>query len=873
MPHAGRPHTRSTEDQGAAPARRRQTWPRPAVAAGLLLLVAALLSRGWVLSQYLAEHPLARTVRGDAGVYWEMAGRVAAGHFVQDGPFLSVPLYPYALAVIRAAGGGLTTVFIAQMLLHLVTAALLGLLATRRMGAAVGFAAAAVFLLLEEPLFYATRVLPSTLQLFLIASLLLAADRFRAGPGHPAALLTAALLGLVCLVYPPALAMIPLLALWVWWRCRSTPVDEHGEATATGTPPASPGGRPRCSPPAVMCGLLAAGVCLLVVSPATLHNWRACGEFIPITAHAGITFRQGNAAGADGRYTPIAGVRAIRELMHEDTARVYTAETGRAGSYRQIDRFFLRRGVAYLAADPLRAAGLVVRKAYWFLSGRHYADLYLMTLEWKDGLFGSVRVAPVPTAWLMGPALAGLLLWRRAGRPTAIDLAALLLPLLIVAAFWYSPRYRLPVVPPLVLASVAALAAAGQAGWSRKPDLARVAVTAALLALSVAAGPINAARGFDDAEQYRADHECVLGQAYARLGAYEEAIACFQRAHQIRPGEPASLIGLATSYEQAGLLDQASQAWQAAAAAEPHNIEARLARGMLELNRGQPAAAQGIFERCLQLDPHHAAAHVGIWVARSRQGDNSEDAVEHLEEALRLDPGNALAHSEYGILLVQRGEQGQAEHHFRRATELEPGKAEGHYNLGVLLMDTGRPAEAAACFQQALELDPTYEKARVQLAALAGRPAQRPTEAQLRRAIEAEPGNDRLYSELAGMLHARGDLAGAVDVLRQGVSRAADPAVISIELAWLLATTREDALRDGAEAVRLVEAVLDRLADPPPAFLDVYAAALAEAGRYDDAAEQATRAAQAASQAGEQRLAETIAQRAAAYRARRPHRQ
>jgi len=112
-----------------------------------------------------------------------------------------------------------------------------------------------------------------------------------------------------------------------------------------------------------------------------------------------------------------------------------------------------------------------------------------------------------------------------------------------------------------------------------------------------------------------------------------------------------------------------------------------------------------------------------------------------------------------------------------------------------------------------------------------------------------------------------------VDVLRQGVSRAADPAVISIELAWLLATTREDALRDGAEAVRLVEAVLDRLADPPPAFLDVYAAALAEAGRYDDAAEQATRAAQAASQAGEQRLAETIAQRAAAYRARRPHRQ
>ena len=56
------------------------------------------------------------------------------------------------------------------------------------------------------------------------------------------------------------------------------------------------------------------------------------------------------------------------------------------------------------------------------------------------------------------------------------------------------------------------------------------------------------------------------------------------------------------------------------------------------------------------------------------------------------------------------------------------------------------------------------------------------------------------------------------------------------ELAWLLATSKQAQLRDGKRAVELARSACNLSGWKVPGLFDTYAAALAEAGRFEDAA-------------------------------------
>ena len=88
---------------------RALTAPPIPLLAALLVLDAALLAfgalRAWDASPFLTR-PI-----GDALEYWEWAGRIADGRLIGETPFLSAPLYPYFLGLLRALGAELPAVF------------------------------------------------------------------------------------------------------------------------------------------------------------------------------------------------------------------------------------------------------------------------------------------------------------------------------------------------------------------------------------------------------------------------------------------------------------------------------------------------------------------------------------------------------------------------------------------------------------------------------------------------------------------------------------------------------------------------------------------------------------------------------------------
>ena len=128
-----------------------------------------------------------------------------------------------------------------------------------------------------------------------------------------------------------------------------------------------------------------------------------------------------------------------------------------------------------------------------------------------------------------------------------------------------------------------------------------------------------------------------------------------------------------------------------------------------------------------------------------------------------------------------------------------------------------------------------------------------------------------MYANAAANFYRAQRPAEAVLLYRTALADRLDPNLATY-LAWVLATCKVDALRDGAEAVRWAEQAAR--ADPSSAtYLNTLAAALAEQGRYPEAvrtAEAALAAARRANDAGTAKLTEA---RLEAYRAGRPWRE
>ncbi len=132
--------------------------------------------------------------------------------------------------------------------------------------------------------------------------------------------------------------------------------------------------------------------------------------------------------------------------------------------------------------------------------------------------------------------------------------------------------------------------------------------------------------------------------------------------------------------------------------------------GRLHHHSGQTVAAWQAFERAIELDPKNADAHeqLGMLYVGSKQ---KELAVRHLEEAARLDPTRWRARNALGVLADAGGDYQRAIGHYEAALEQHPQSAMLLTNLGYSHYLTGDLDEAERLFLVAIGLDQNYEPA------------------------------------------------------------------------------------------------------------------------------------------------------------------
>jgi hypothetical protein len=138
-------------------------------------------------------------------------------------------------------------------------------------------------------------------------------------------------------------------------------------------------------------------------------------------------------------------------------------------------------------------------------------------------------------------------------------------------------------------------------------------------------------------------------------------------------------------------------------------------------------------------------------------------------------------------------------------------------------------------------------------------------------AVQIEPGFIEEKNQIAYDRYARGDYAGAIDCFRVALQTHPHSPALLNNLAWLLATCPEAALRNGPEAVQFAEKACQLTDQPAAAPVVTLGAAYAEAGRFDAAVAAAEKADVLAEQLDQPDLLRKNRELLELYRAHRPY--
>jgi arylsulfatase A-like enzyme/Flp pilus assembly protein TadD len=290
---------------------------------------------------------------------------------------------------------------------------------------------------------------------------------------------------------------------------------------------------------------------------------------------------------------------------------------------------------------------------------------------------------------------------------------------------------------------------------------------------------------------------------------------------------------------------------------------------LTEQNKLEPAIE--LFERAVEQKPDFSAAWNDLGLMLHRLG-RDEEAVEKYREAVRLAPDASFYRTNLGNALVAIGRLDEAEEQFRIVSIKEPDTADAWNGLGNVFSDRGDLHQAADMYERAIFLNPKvphfyYNLGRVRylqeryeeaLQAYGRALAIRPDYAnaywnignallrlgRIDDAIDAyahmlrlDPGKAPIAIELGVLLAGRHDERRAIDMFRRVIQYAPGNVTAANNLAWLLATASDASLRNGEEALRLAEKLVEQAKPRHPGLLDTLAAARAEAGQFERAAE------------------------------------
>jgi predicted O-linked N-acetylglucosamine transferase (SPINDLY family) len=311
-----------------------------------------------------------------------------------------------------------------------------------------------------------------------------------------------------------------------------------------------------------------------------------------------------------------------------------------------------------------------------------------------------------------------------------------------------------------------------------------------------------------------ADIRANLGNVYKFLNQLDSARLCYEKSTQLDPKNPAHWLQLGQLQSELGLYKDALTSISRSIDLDGSVCEAHLAKCVALIATEDYASAEVFCLRAIQIEPQNAVAFCNLGVVLRRRGKLAE-AVDQLKRAIALKPNFFEAHLNLGTVLMALGNFEAALTEYQKTLAINAQSAEAHSNYGALLFRLERYAEAEQSLLRSISINPNLATARNNLGLVLGATRRMPEAVKaFEIAIELKPEYVDAYVNLGGVLKDMGRIDESLQALRRALTIDPDCLIAHSNLLFInnyVADQPADSLLFAAR--RYGEAVL-RLATP-----------------------------------------------------------
>ena len=339
----------------------------------------------------------------------------------------------------------------------------------------------------------------------------------------------------------------------------------------------------------------------------------------------------------------------------------------------------------------------------------------------------------------------------------------------------------------------------------------------------------------------------------------------------------------------------------------PQNAEPVRARGLLHADMGKPEPALADLNKAVELDPENATTYQAqAWILSDLK--RFDEALVSLDKAQQLKPGSVAPLTMRVQIHVQQKNMDAALRDLNLAHSRQP------KNVVVLLLranlyhELDKPEKALADVDKAIELRPDFDRARrlramllvkagkldqviaeleklrertpkdievqAQLAMLYTAKKQPSKAAKIFTAILAQkPDNVAAMSGRANAMLGMGKHADAIADYDKALKLAPDDSGMLNNLAWVLATSPDDKLRNGKRAIELAKKACELTDYKQAHILSTLAAAHAESGDFETALKWSKKAIELGKESEQPGIQEALDKELKSYEAKKPWRE
>ena len=197
-----------------------------------------------------------------------------------------------------------------------------------------------------------------------------------------------------------------------------------------------------------------------------------------------------------------------------------------------------------------------------------------------------------------------------------------------------------------------------------------------------------------------------VGEAYDKLGKYDEAIVEFEGALKIEPNYFFGLNNLGNIYGKQRKLPQAIGYFQRALEQKPDYSPAHynLARAFHLTGKRQEAAES--YRKAIKSNPYFEQAFYNL-AYLAMELSLFDEAIQNFKKFLAMQPNHSKAHFGLGNGLMMKGHLDLALAEYRKSAQLDPQFAFPYLNMANIQMQTKNIPAAIENFEKALSINPT----------------------------------------------------------------------------------------------------------------------------------------------------------------------